>query len=145
MEPCTISFIVKNFKSNFLKDGCESREQSQHEEFVFDSEFHVPDDSSTYNFDILNQYKNYTKAIAAAAHKNCLDSNFLYGFASKIFESVNVTEPDFNQLTEELVDTINAINATSGTINERMEAALQKDRNSLNLLEHSYMYCSNRC
>ena len=36
---------------------------------------------------------------------------------------------DFNQLTEELVDNNNAFNATSGTINDRMEAALQKDRN----------------
>ena len=118
-----------------MKDGCESREQSYHEEFVFDPKFHVPDDSSTYNFDILNQYKNYTKSIDTAAHKNCLDSDFLYGFASKMLESENVTDPDFNQLTEELVDTINAMNATSGTINDRMEAALQKDRNLLNLLD----------
>ena len=118
-----------------MKDGCESREQSYHEEFVFDPEFLLPDDSSRYDFDILNNHKNYTKSIAVAAHKNCLDSNFLHGFASKIFESVNVTDPDFNQLTEELVDTINAMNATSGTINDRMEAALQKDRNLLNLLD----------
>jgi len=113
-----------------LKDGCESREQSYHEEFVFDPEFHVPDDSSRYNFDILNkQYKNFTKSIAVAAHKNCFDSDFFYGFASKMLESENVTNPDFNQLTEQLVDTINDMNATSGTINDRMEAALQKDRN----------------
>ena len=52
-----------------------------------------------------------------------------------MLESENVTDPDFNRLTEELVDTINAMNATSGTINDRMEAALQKDRNSLNLLD----------
>ena len=118
-----------------MKDGCESREQSYHEEFVFDPEFLVPDDSSRYNFDNLKQYKNFTNSIAVAAHKNCFDSNFLYGFASKILESENVTNPDFNQLTEQLVDTINALNASFGTINDRMEAALQKDRNLLNLLD----------
>merc|ERR1719197_1586534 len=84
-----------------MQDGCESREQSYHEEFVFDPEFLVADDSSRYNFDILNkQYKNFTKSIAVAAHKNCFDSDFLYGFASKMLESENVTNPDFNQLTE---------------------------------------------
>lgn len=119
-------FIEKIFESNFFKDGCESRQQSYHEEFVFDPEFHVADDSTKYNFDILNHYKNIRKSIATAAHKNCLDSNFLYGFASKILDTS--TSPDFNRLTEELVDTINAMN-TSGTINDRMEAALQKDRN----------------
>ena len=118
-----------------MKDGCESREQSYHEEFVFDPEFLVPDiTSSRYNFDILKRYnfilyKNFTKSIAAAAHNNCFDSNFLYGFASKMLASKNVTNRDFNQLTEELVDTINALNASFGTINDRMEAALQKDRN----------------
>ena len=50
-------------------------------------------------------------------------------------------DPDFNQLTEKLVDTINAMN-TSGTINDRMEAALQKDRNLFDLFDHSY--CWNR-
>jgi len=108
-----------------MQDGCESRQQSYHEEFVFDPEFHVADGSTKYNFDILNHYKNITKSIDVAAHKNCLDSNFLYGFASKILDTPNVYDPDFNQLTEELVDTINAMN-TSGTINDRMEAALQK-------------------
>ena len=121
-------FTEKIFESNFFKDGCESRQQSYHEEFVFDPEFHVADGSTKYNFDILNHYKNITKSIAVAAHKNCFDSDFLYGFASKILDTPNVYDPDFNQLTEELVDTINAMN-TSGTINDRMEAALQKDSN----------------
>ena len=121
-------FTEKIFESNFFKDGCESRQKSYHEEFVFDPEFHVADGSTKYNFDILNHYKNITKSIAVAAHKNCFDSDFLYGFASKILDTPNVYDPDFNKLTEELVDTINAMN-TSGTINDRMEAALQKDRN----------------
>ena len=118
---------------NFLKDGCASRQKSYHEEFVFDPEIYEVG-NTTYNFDIL---KKYTNSIVAASNKNCFDSDFLHGIAFKILESENGSENgsgenmiiDFNQLTEELVDNINALNDTSGTINDRMEVALQKDRN----------------
>ena len=120
-------------KSNFFKDGCVSRQKSYHEEFVFDPEIYEVG-NTTYNFDIL---KKYTNSIVAASNKNCFDSDFLHGIAFKILESENGSENgsgenmiiDFNQLTEELVDNINALNDTSGTINDRMEVALQKDRN----------------
>ena len=121
---------------NFLKDGCASRQKSYHEEFVFDPEIYEVG-NTTYNFDIL---KKYTHSIVAASNKNCFDSDFLHGIAFKILESEKKFQDDFgnesenmiidfNQLTEELVDNINALNTTSGTINDRMEAALQKDRN----------------
>ena len=118
---------------NFLKDGCASRQKSYHEEFVFDPEIYEVG-NTTYNFDIL---KKYTNSIVAASNKNCFDSDFLHGIAFKILESENGSENgsgenmiiDFNQLTEELVDNINALNDTSVTINDRMEVALQKDRN----------------
>ena len=126
---CIFTLIVEKLKSNFLKDGCESRQKSYHEEFVFDPEIYEVG-NTTYNFDIL---KKYTNSIVAASNKNCFDSDFLHGIAFKILESENMTDEhiiiDFDQLTEDLVDFINALNDTSGTINDRMEVALQKDRN----------------
>ena len=49
--------------------------------------------------------------------------------ASKMLESENIIEPDFYQFTENFVDSINAME--NGTSNQRVDAALDQDRNSL--------------
>ena len=100
--------------------------KTYHEEFVFDAEVVSTDDQPIYDFDIL---KNYTESISGAANKNCLDSDFLHAMASKMLESEDNSEPDFDQFTEDFVDSINAME--NGTINQRVNTALEQDRNSL--------------
>ena len=49
--------------------------------------------------------------------------------ASKMLESEDNSEPDFDQFTEDFVDSINAME--NGTINQRVNTALEQERNSL--------------